>query len=200
MNIKNYVIKMISVIALSAITQITFSQNVKKPHYLDIGDHMPDLEINNIINSNLKTARISDFKGKLVILDFWNSFCGGCIAGFPKLNSLQLQYKDKIQVLLINPASDHETMRSMKIVINRMNLWGKQQFKLPIVYSDTTISKNFLFYGVPFQVWISPDGNIVAMPDKTALTTENIDGILAGRQMNIKRKVQTQGAIRKVEL
>jgi thiol-disulfide isomerase/thioredoxin len=176
------------------------SQTKPTNKYLEVGDKMPDVQITNIMNSKFKTAKISDFKGKLIILDFWNSFCAGCIAGFPKLDSLQRQFKGKLQVLLVNPASDHETERSMKIVIDRMNSWSDQPFKLPIVFKDTALYKNFEFYGVPYQVWIGPDGNIIAIPDKTGLTSENIENILAGKKVTLKHSVQKKSTLRKVTI
>jgi thiol-disulfide isomerase/thioredoxin len=176
------------------------SQTISTNKYLEVGDKMPDVQITNIMNSKFKTAKISDFKGKLVIFDFWNSFCAGCIAGFPKLDSLQRQFKGKLQVLLVNPASDHETERSMKIVIDRMNSWSDQPFKLPIVFKDTALYKNFEFYGVPYQVWIGPDGNIIAIPDKTGLTSENIENILAGKKVTLKHSVQKKSTLRKVTI
>jgi thiol-disulfide isomerase/thioredoxin len=36
------------------------------------------------------------FNGKLMILDFWATWCGACISKFPKLDSLQKKYADKL--------------------------------------------------------------------------------------------------------
>ena len=60
-----------------------FNKHEIKP--LKIGDKVPDIEFKNIINYKSKTARLSDFKGKLVILDFWGTWCTSCIAAFPKM-------------------------------------------------------------------------------------------------------------------
>lgn len=179
-------------ICLMGLLCLFFQANAQiKPttKFLEVGDKMPEVEIINIINSKFKTAKISDFKGKLIILDFWNSFCSGCIAGFPKLDSLQRQFKREIQVLLVNPDNDHETLRSMKIVIDRMNTWSERPFILPVVFRDKAISENFSFHGVPFVVWIGPDGTIAAIPDKSELTKENIEQVLAGKKITLKRSV-----------
>lgn len=42
-----------------------------------------------------KTVKLSDFKGKLVLLDFWGSWCGPCRATHPHLKELYAEYKDK---------------------------------------------------------------------------------------------------------
>ncbi|MCC8407734.1 TlpA family protein disulfide reductase [Mucilaginibacter sp. UR6-1] len=171
------------------------------PKYLKPGDKMPDLEITNIINWKHKSARISDFKGKVIILDFWNTFCSGCIAGFPHLDSLQRQFGNKLQVILVNPASNQETMRRMNILLDRMNSWSDQKFILPIAFRDSTIYPNFEFYGVPFGVWIDPDGSIVGFPQKSEITAANIAALLAGKKIDIKQIVVKKPKVtRKVTL
>lgn len=55
---------------------------------LTIGDKVPDIVLNHVINYKAGDIKLSDFKGKLVILDFWSSWCGACIALFPHMDSL----------------------------------------------------------------------------------------------------------------
>lgn len=42
---------------------------------LTVGDVMPDITFNNLVNYKSSSAKLSDFKGKLVILDFWATTC-----------------------------------------------------------------------------------------------------------------------------
>jgi cytochrome oxidase Cu insertion factor (SCO1/SenC/PrrC family) len=56
---------------------------------LSIGDKVPDIQFENILNYKSKKAKLSDFKGKLVILDMWSTSCTFCIAAFPKMEELQ---------------------------------------------------------------------------------------------------------------
>jgi thiol-disulfide isomerase/thioredoxin len=47
---------------------------------LAVGDSIPyDLVLKNVYNYQGSSIRLSDLKGKLVILDFWNTGCAGCI-------------------------------------------------------------------------------------------------------------------------
>jgi len=168
---------------------------------LEIGDKMPDAKITNIMNWKHETARLSDFKGKVVILDFWNTYCASCIAGFPKLDSLQRRFGGKLQVLLVNKANEHEKERNIKIVIDRMKAWSDNGFILPVVYHDEVLSGYFDFRAVPFTVMVGPDGTIAAIPDKSEITAENVAKLLAGEKLKFKnRAVSKTPAPRKAAL
>jgi thiol-disulfide isomerase/thioredoxin len=53
-----------------------------------------------------KEVRLSDFKGKVVILDFWATWCGPCIASMPHTQKLAAAYKDQGVVVLASGTSD----------------------------------------------------------------------------------------------
>src|SRR5690348_7254234 len=71
---------------------------------LRIGDKVPDIEF-ALVNYPTQKARLSDFAGKLIILDFWATWCTGCLHNFPKMDSLQKEFKGKLQVILVNKKS-----------------------------------------------------------------------------------------------
>ncbi|MDE6741492.1 MAG: TlpA family protein disulfide reductase, partial [Muribaculaceae bacterium] len=49
-----------------------------------------------------KKVSLSDFRGKWVVLDFWGSWCGWCIKGFPALKEAYRKYGDKLVVIGID--------------------------------------------------------------------------------------------------
>lgn len=71
-----------------------------------IGQLVPDINIGAIRNYEKSTAKISDFKGKLLILDFWNTTCTSCIAAMPEMERLQNKFNDKIQIILVTQSKD----------------------------------------------------------------------------------------------
>src|SRR3977135_207668 len=64
------------------ISSITASPKIKS---LSVGDKVPEIEF-QMLNYSSPVAKLSDFKGKLLLLDFWATWCGPCIGSFPKLD------------------------------------------------------------------------------------------------------------------
>ncbi|MDE5552222.1 MAG: TlpA family protein disulfide reductase, partial [Muribaculaceae bacterium] len=49
-----------------------------------------------------RRVSLSDFRGKWVVLDFWGSWCGWCVKGFPALKEAYKQYGDKVVIIGID--------------------------------------------------------------------------------------------------
>lgn len=50
-----------------------------------------------------KSYNLQQFKGKVVYVDFWASWCGPCVQSFPFMNNLEHEFKDKgLQIVAIN--------------------------------------------------------------------------------------------------
>lgn len=152
---------------------------------LAIGDNMPDVEITNILNSTHKTAKIGDYKGKLIILDFWSTWCSSCIDGFPHLDSLQRQFPGDLKIFLVNSKKEGDTERGVNMVISRMYAWSDRSFNLAVVLKDTSITQYFTFQSLPHCVWIGPDGTIIGITDKKEITAESIKKIIAGKPYHL---------------
>lgn len=75
------------------------------PYHQQVKTIINKMSVNNaagarLFNFNLtddtgKTRQLSDYKGKLVLIDFWFNGCAGCKIIAPKLEELEKQYKDK---------------------------------------------------------------------------------------------------------
>src|SRR5437868_7103902 len=83
---------------------LSFNQ-VRGQRVLEVNDKVPDVPMNSIMNYSMTQGHLSDFKGKAILLDFFATWCGSCIASLHRLDSLQDKYKDELQVLVITEES-----------------------------------------------------------------------------------------------
>jgi len=92
-------------------------------------------------------------EGKVLVLDFWATWCGPCRAASPKLEEIQREYEGKVEVLAIGGASDDE--RAHK----RYVFQSKKAYSNLYDPSDT-INNALDVKGIPHTVVMSTDGVI----------------------------------------
>jgi len=157
------------------------AHTVKEKHQredIQIGENVPDITLKDFKNFAPKEAKLSFFKGKLLILDFWDKWCSACIAAFPEMEKLQNRFADTIQIILVARNSESELKRLFeKSPILR-------ETKLPILIGDTILHNFFPHTAVPYHVWIDEQGRLVATTNGSSSTEENIRQFLTKRTIN----------------
>jgi thiol-disulfide isomerase/thioredoxin len=160
---------------------------------LAIGSKVPDIGFNKVLNYKSNKAKLSDFKGKLIILDMWATTCTSCIAYFPHMDSLQKQFKDKIQILLVNPhKTNDETLDRIKNVMEKFKVRTGFYPSLPIPIYDTILNAYFPHKTVPHEVWIDGNGKLIAITNAFDVNAENIQTVLSGKPLNVDYKNDLQ--------
>lgn len=179
--IKTYVTAALLLFSLHGITQQKTNKYLidTDKNWYNIGDQIKDVVIQNIRNYPSKSAKISDFKGKLLILDFWSKGCSSCISAFPKMEALQKEFQGQIQILLVCKNSEEE----LKLLFQKSpNL---KAATLPMPLGDTVLNNLFPHTGVPYHVWIGPDGKVVGMTDGGSTNATNIKEFLETGKVNL---------------
>lgn len=152
----------------------TFAQRIPaKPQELKIGDTIPDITIGNIINYPAATIRLFDFKNKLLILDFWATWCASCITHFPKMYALQQSEIGKVEILLVNSKDTRDTEVGVTAFLNKR----KSQYSFPCVVMDTALNKLFPHHSLPHYAIIK-NNKVVAITDAESINHASIDHLL----------------------
>lgn len=69
-----------------------YAQRLEKAKLTAAGVQAPDFQLNN---NTAQSVRFSDFKGKLILLDFWGSWCGPCRMSNPHLREMYNTFQAK---------------------------------------------------------------------------------------------------------
>ncbi|MCW3118937.1 MAG: TlpA family protein disulfide reductase, partial [Chitinophagaceae bacterium] len=139
-----------------------------------IGNKVPEITIPTVINYSQPSVKLSDFKGKLLILDFWSIWCGGCIHALPELEKLQKKYQDRVVIL---PVAFTRSKSEVSAFFQKMKK-NDRDISLPSgIYPTMQNELLTLFpcYGFPMEVWIDENGKLLAISDSFYVTDSNIE-------------------------
>jgi peroxiredoxin len=102
-----------------------------------------------------KTVNFSDFKGKVVILDFWATWCGPCRAEIPGFIALQKQY-EKQGLVVVGLSVDEDGANVVKPFVQKLGM------NYPVVLADEKTREAFgAIEAVPTTFLIDREGRIV---------------------------------------
>ena len=155
---------------------------------LNIGDSIPkelwDIPL-QVVNhpTGKETVRLKDYQGKLIILDFWGTYCSSCIAAFPKLKKIQEDNADKLKILAIS------TEKKDKLVNFFKSKNGSQYHYINSTFEDTIFRKYFPHRSVPHIVWITPEGKYLNPTNSYEVNQDHINAVLNKKEPKLRVKV-----------
>jgi len=107
-----------------------------------------------IKNLDGKDVELASFKGKVLLLNFWATWCGPCKAEIPGFVELQAKYRDELTVLGYSVDDDAPKARAFaeQYKINYPILLGEGREDVQDAYGP--------IYGIPASFLISKDGKV----------------------------------------
>ena len=96
---------------------------------------------------------LADFKGKLVYLDFWASWCKPCLTSFPKLEALQNKYKGQgLEIIAIN--LDQKNHKALEFI-------AKNPVSYTLLYDESTsVAQAYNVQAMPSSYFIDRKGTV----------------------------------------
>ena len=124
-----------------------------------------------VVDYDGNKVKLSDYKGKPVVLNFWATWCYYCKVEMPDFNEAYKNYPD-VQFLMVNATGTNgETVESAKAYVEQ------EKYEFPVLF-DTMYEANqaYRLSSFPMTVFIDAEGNIVSsrvgMLTKEALENE----------------------------
>ncbi len=132
-----------------------FSHSIALPDIKNLIIHKEKKKINNIefFNSQSVKVNLNDFSSKLIIINFWATWCAPCKEEMPHLDQLKLDKDFKnIEIIPIN-ISD-ENLKKSKDFFKELNISNLEVFYGPSI----EMAKEFKLRGIPTTIFIDKDG------------------------------------------
>ncbi|MCC5824104.1 MAG: TlpA family protein disulfide reductase [Phycisphaerales bacterium] len=153
-----------------------------------IGDRSPELGIEELLNAPPGAeATLEALKGKFVLLEFWATWCGPCVAAIPHLNELYETFGDRMVFISVtNEGRDTvEAFQKNEPVI--ANWIG--------IDADRSLFDAYKVRGIPTTIILDAEGRVVARTHPARLTSERMEAYLAGErdEPSVVPSIRTEG-------
>ncbi len=148
----------------------SFNAGLKNELLVAIREHIKEKETFRpapafeLLNLKGETVSLASLKGKVVVLDFWATWCQPCIRSFPGMQAAQTAYEndDNVQFLFINTWE-----RDKEYKKNVVSFIEKNNYPFEVLYDDQkdaetgqVMAAKFGVNGIPAKFIIDQEGNI----------------------------------------
>jgi thiol-disulfide isomerase/thioredoxin len=131
---------------------------------LVVGDLAPDWTLSDPAG---KTHTLSDYRGKIVVLDFWATWCGKCAALMPRLEKLHRKYRNRgVVVLGVNTWETDDPVATMK----------KKRITYGLLLKGEEVAAAYGVASVPVICVIGVDGRVVYY--QAGVDDHNLDAVI----------------------
>ncbi|WP_158975913.1 TlpA disulfide reductase family protein [Cellulophaga sp. L1A9] len=136
------------------------------PSEVDKGEQLKLTDYNWKLNSlDHHTLNFERYKDRVIIVNFWATWCPPCVAEMPEFQELYQDYKDKVVFLFVTNDDQQKVAAFM----------AKKQYTLPVYYPKSTTPDLLQSTAIPATFIINKNGEIVV--DKTGSANWNSEKI-----------------------
>ncbi len=172
----------VQIFATSVIAQEISTEKVKEVLVMNvmgtqslIGQTAPELDIEKFLQAPEGEKSLSALKGKVVVLEFWATWCAPCVAAIPHLNQLNEEFRDK-QVQFISVTDEGEDVIAPFLKRQEMKSWIGLD-------TDRSVFEAYGVKGIPRTFLINQEGIIAASLHPAGLSSDMIEKVIAGEKI-----------------
>lgn len=116
----------------------------------------PEEIVENAIFADLdgNQVDIRDFNGSVILIDFWESWCGPCLQVFPAMQQLREEHPDKFEVFAVTVGLNEgpEDARAFA---------DEHGYDFHWLYDEHNVFASLGGQGIPFKAYVDPDGKFI---------------------------------------
>jgi thiol-disulfide isomerase/thioredoxin len=120
----------------------------------DLSEQRAIIENATFTDLDGNTVTLDQFEGKLVLIDFWESWCGPCLQVFPAMADLREEYPDNFEVLAVTVGLTEGPEEAKAFS-------EENAYPFTWLYDENGVFDELGGSGIPFKVFISPSGELL---------------------------------------
>jgi peroxiredoxin len=136
------------------------------------GEPAPDFEIKTLDGATLK---LSELRGKVVLIEFWATWCGPCLQQMPHLKETFREFGSHDDFVMIGISLDHDK-RAWKAYVQKEGLSWHQALDRP--EARDSVASLYKVMAIPVSWMIDKEGRVVASGVGAVLSSEEIARLL----------------------
>lgn len=133
-----------------------FRKKIQLEKILQQQINKPAPALNSFVDMQGKPVAAASLQGKIIVIDFWATWCIPCMQEMPYLQQLYDQYKNHPDVVFMITNSG-----ARNTLADAQGWSGRKKYSFPVYYnSDPEIGEKFRFNIIPASYMIDKNGNI----------------------------------------
>jgi uncharacterized protein (TIGR03435 family) len=180
--------KLSTLLLLAALAACSKPAPQARPDLARKGEPAPRLALTGLLNAPVAELKnIEELKGKVVVLEFWATWCEPCVDSIPHLNALAEKYKDK-PVVFISITDEPGDKVAEFLKTTTVKGWVAPE-------APAVVFKAYRVFGRPHTVIIGRDSKVAAVTFPDKVTEASLNSLLAGNVPSLGGPAADNGTV-----